>query len=85
MEPFERTTCTFIVKIWADVEDAPYPRTWRGRVRHIPSGTQYYFDDLARFVEIFVSHLDEMGVTAHQHISRGSEDAIDCLGKQQCE
>lgn len=64
MESFEHTTCSFIIKIWTDVEDSPYPKVWRGRVTHIPSGSHYTIADLPHLTQIIASYLEEMGVRA---------------------
>ena len=67
MEPYERTTCSFVVKIWAaDAEDDVQGRTWRGRVTHIPSGDQHYFVELDRLKEVLIPYFDAMDLDPDQ-------------------
>lgn len=66
---YEQTTCSFIVKIWAEVEEEPQLKTWRGRVTHVPSGAQHLFVELEHLKEIIAAYLKEMGVPTHSHLA----------------
>lgn len=72
MESYERTTCSFIVRIWTDVEETPFPKVWRGSISHIPSGARYYFSEVDRLCEIVALHLYQMGVNVPSPFEPGA-------------
>ena len=47
---------SFIVKVWCEeTNEGPYQSVWRGRVTHVPSHEQRYFQDLKDLVN-FIEH-----------------------------
>jgi len=62
MKRFEQTTCSFVIKIWADVDDELHNKTWRGRITSIPDGAQHLFVDLEQLTGILAGYLHEMGL-----------------------
>jgi hypothetical protein len=57
MNSYESTTCSFIVKIWIETDDATPARPWRGRVISIPMGEEGHFVNLADLCEFIEKYL----------------------------
>lgn len=57
MESYESTTCSFVVKVWVEVDADSPARPWRGHVTAIPSGEGRYFLDLAELSLFVETHL----------------------------
>jgi hypothetical protein len=64
MEPYESTTCSFIVKFWLEEPTAENGRvSWRGRITHIPSGQRRYFDEYDEIRDFVHPFLLAIGIT----------------------
>lgn len=67
MELYERNTCSFIVKVWREPNDAPLAQSqWRGHITHVFTGRRQYFDHLATITNFIATYLVEMGASTDQ-------------------
>jgi hypothetical protein len=57
MESYDSTTCSFVVKVWVEVDAESPARPWRGHVTAIPSGEEKYFLNLAELSHFVETHL----------------------------
>ncbi|HMN31007.1 MAG TPA: hypothetical protein PKE45_22825 [Caldilineaceae bacterium] len=72
MQPYELTTCSFIVKIWVEEtqEEAGHV-TWRGHITHVSSGARQYFEDLRKIIGFMTPFLESMGIDLENNPSSG--------------
>lgn len=64
MDQIESNTHSFVVKIWLEEKDERSGQAvWRGRITHVPSGQEHYFDSLGCISNFIIPYLQEMGVT----------------------
>jgi hypothetical protein len=63
LEPFERQTLNFVVRLWLEPADEGSPR-WRGQIEHVGSGQRVHFQAGAGIADLLLSHLGELGVAA---------------------
>lgn len=61
MDLFEKTTNSFIIKIWLEEADQQHV-TWRGRITHVTSGKQRYLQNLDEIPLFLVPYLERVGV-----------------------
>ncbi|RIK44215.1 MAG: hypothetical protein DCC55_03225 [Chloroflexi bacterium] len=62
MDVYERTTCSFIVKIWLEELSSKTGRpSWRGHITHVPSGSRKYFEDLNEIILFINFYLQALG------------------------
>lgn len=67
MELYERNTCSFIVKVWREPNDASRAQSqWRGHITHVFTGRRQYFDNLATITHFIAIYLAEMDVSTDQ-------------------
>jgi hypothetical protein len=64
LEPFERQTLNFVVRLWLEPADDGGPR-WRGQIEHVGSGQCVHFQAGAGIADLLISHLGELGVDAY--------------------
>ena len=65
MDPFERYTHSFIIRIWREETSATSGvATWRGHMTHIPGGERRYVTRLSDITTFITPYLMEMGVKA---------------------
>jgi hypothetical protein len=63
MEPYELTTCSFIVKFWVEELATANDRLrWRGHITHIPSGERRYFEELDDILSFILPYLRAIGI-----------------------
>ena len=63
MEPYELTTCSFIVKVWIEETKAEAGRVlWRGHITHVASGDRHYFEDLGQVIPFMIPFLNSIGI-----------------------
>lgn len=62
MELYERNTCSFVVKVWLEPNDAACAQpTWRGQVTHVFTGHRQSFEQWATLTGFITAYLKEMG------------------------
>jgi hypothetical protein len=61
VEPFERQTLNFVVRLWREPSQDGEPR-WRGQIEHVGSGECVHFQAGAGIADFLVSHLGELGI-----------------------
>lgn len=60
---FESSTHSYIIKIWLEESASEAgPARWRGRIIHVPSGQQHYFQNLDDILIFIAPYLEERGV-----------------------
>ena len=58
MDLSEPTTHSFIIRIWfEEVEDVTGEAKWRGRIIHVLSGEERYFEKVDDLVDFIFTHL----------------------------
>jgi hypothetical protein len=63
MEPYELTTCSFIVKVWIEESKAEAGQViWRGHITHVSSGDRQYFEDLGQIILFMIPFLESIGI-----------------------
>lgn len=67
MNTIETHFFSFVIKIWLEeTATESSSATWRGRITHVPSGDEYYFNDLSSVVTIIKPYLSEVGADTEQ-------------------
>jgi hypothetical protein len=62
-EEVERTTHSFVMKIWREERGRTAGRTiWRGYITHVPDGERRYVKHLSEIVAFIVPYLEQLGV-----------------------
>jgi hypothetical protein len=68
----------FIVRIWRELRDTPgAPPEWRGRIEHLQSHRQAYFNELEEVLRFITPYLEKMRVA--QKVGRGGRGFIQRL------
>jgi len=81
VEPYEESTCSFVVRVWVEETGAEFgQRQWRGHVTHIPTGRQQYFADCRTLSSLVASYLQSMGAAVDQ----GYESILSHSGSMLC-
>jgi hypothetical protein len=63
MEPYERTTASFIVKVWVEeINDGVTQKSWRGHITHVTSGQRRYLQTFGEIQQFILPYLWGMGV-----------------------
>lgn len=75
MDLFERTTHSFIVRIWLErVAEEGEEQIWRGHITHVPGGERIAFDhleELNAFIASFLERPRGSGSGGRHRRSRG--------------
>jgi hypothetical protein len=67
MDQIEPLTHSFIVKIWLEgMDEQSGQALWRGRITHVPSGLERYFDNLTSLIDFIVPYLEEIGAASNK-------------------
>lgn len=60
---YEYDTHPFVIKVWLEETiEADGQATWRGYIKHVPTGKQKYFHDLEDISTFVTPYLTELGV-----------------------
>lgn len=69
LEPFERRTLTFVVRVWLEPMHQQGEPRWRGQIEHIGSGETAYFKAESGIAEFLAAHIWQM--TQHEQLIEG--------------
>lgn len=74
MEPYERSTCSFIIKIWVEENgEGSSRRLWRGHITHVLTGQRHYLKALEDIRAHILPFLEEMGVHIEEKSAAGGK------------
>lgn len=60
----------FTLRVWPEFDDEGQVR-WRGKLRHVPSDTTYYFRDWAALVPLLLSVLRQQSLSGDDGLTYG--------------
>jgi len=60
-QPFERSTISFVVRLWMEATPEQGEPQWRGQIEHIGTGRTAYFQVPAALLAFFTEHIRELG------------------------
>lgn len=67
MSSYEKSSHSFIVRIWCEPQEAMWKAPiWRGTIEHVGSGDREYLTDLDTMVKFITPYLEEMGIRPTQ-------------------
>lgn len=59
---------SFVIKVWVEeIVSESGTVVWRGRIRHVPSGRQHYFEQLHEVVTFMAPYLQAMGARLDEY------------------